>query len=110
MTVVKSSQGEAEWEEGVGRGCYFIRSGQGRPLSTFPFELRSSGGKRMCHTRKEHFSQWDSKYKGPKAKHVDLFEEGPRCRGKQVVETLDKEFGFHFKSSGCLVSTSTLDV
>lgn len=64
----------------------------------------------MGHMGKEHSRQWDSKYKGPKAKHVDLFEEGPRCRRKQVMEALEKEFGFHFKSSGSLGSTRTLEV
>lgn len=52
----------------------------------------------MGHMGEEHSSQWNSNYKDPKAKRVDLFEEGPRHRRKQVMEALGKEF--YFKSSG----------
>lgn len=51
MTMVKSSQGQAEWEEEGGR-VLFIRSGQERPLSKSPFELRFRGGKIMGHMEK----------------------------------------------------------
>lgn len=53
--------GGGRWE-----GCCFIRSGQGRPLSKSPFELRSRGGKIMGHMGKEHSSQWTENTKAPK--------------------------------------------
>ena len=73
-----------------------MRDGQGRPLSKFPFELRFRGGTRMGHVGEGHCSQWNSKYKVPRAKHVNLFEGNPRHGRKQA---LGKEFGFYSKSS-----------
>ena len=50
----------------------------------------------MGHVGEGHCSQWNSKYKVPRAKHVNLFEGNPRHGRKQA---LGKEFGFYSKSS-----------
>lgn len=89
--------------------CCFIRSGQGRPLSKSQFELRSRGGK-IRVTWEKNILVSGQKIQKPQSKTWDLFEEGTKCRRKQVMEALYKEFRFHFKSSGSLGSTMTLEV